>query len=546
MLEVRRLLAVVAALATMALAPAAAFGAEAEVGAAGAPFRGTDASGAVRGYVDAHLHITANQRAGGRVIYGEPFDQRGIEAALGDDASEHGPDGSADITGNLLRSGLPFGMHDTHGWPTFVGWPTFDTMTHQQTYYVWLQRAWMAGLRLVVAQTVEDEPFCRIEPVRSHSCSEPVAIRLQIRTLRALQRYVDGKSGGAGRGWFRLVFSPAQARRVIARGKLAVIIGIESSDPLGCSESMGKPACTPAQVDRRLDQFQRLGVRTMFVAHWINNAFAGAALEAAAKGAFINIFNRLQTGAWFTTAACPEAGEGEEVETLTQGELQVLAGFFPGTQAIADEGMPAYPAGRQCNARGLTALGRHLIRAMMARHMLIEVDHLSERARESVLRMAEAARYPLISSHTDTGGTWTTRDLRRLYAVGGFATARPDTAGPLASRILQLSRLAPGGVGLGTDTGGFAALPGPRTDAAQNPLPYPFHSFDGHVRFTRERSGERVFDLNTDGVAHYGLFADLLADMQRTRHGTAALRVLFRSAEAYLDTWQRSREAALT
>jgi len=201
-------------------------------------------------------------------------------------------------------------------------------MTHQQTYYVWLQRARMSGLRLVVAQTVEDEPFCRIEPVRSHSCSEPVAIRLQIRTLRALEQYVDGKSGGAGRGWFRLVFSPAQARRVIARGKLAVIIGIESSDPLGCSESMGTPACTAAQVDRRLDQFRRLGVRTMFVAHWINNAFAGAAFEADAKGAFINIFNRLQTGAWFTTAACPAAGEGEELRTLTQGELQVLAGFF--------------------------------------------------------------------------------------------------------------------------------------------------------------------------------------------------------------------------
>lgn len=95
-------------------------------------------------------------------------------------------------------------------------------------------------------------------------------------------------------------------------------------------------------------------------------------------------------------------------------------------------------------------------------------------------------------------------------------------------------------MGLGTDTSGFAALPGPRADAAQNPFPYPFRSLDGHVRFTRERTGERVFDLNTDGVAHYGLFADLLADMQRTRRGTAALRVVFRSAEAYLETWQRA------
>ena len=103
-------------------------------------------------------------RAGGAVIYGEPFDPFGITEALGHDADVHGADGSDDVTGNLLRTGLPFGTHDTHGWPTFAGWPTFDTNTHQQIYYRWLERAWMAGERLVVAQTVEDQPICEIEP----------------------------------------------------------------------------------------------------------------------------------------------------------------------------------------------------------------------------------------------------------------------------------------------------------------------------------------------------------------------------------------------
>ena len=136
------------------------------MGATGRPFRGTDRKGNVRGFADMHLHITANQRAGGAVIYGEPFDPYGISEALGHDADVHGADGSADVTGNLLRTGLPFGTHDTHGWPTFSGWPVNDTVTHQQTYYVWLQRAWMAGERLVVAQTVEDQPICEIEPVK--------------------------------------------------------------------------------------------------------------------------------------------------------------------------------------------------------------------------------------------------------------------------------------------------------------------------------------------------------------------------------------------
>ena len=49
--------------------------------------------------------------------------------------------------------------------------------------------------------------------------------------------------------------------------------------------------------------------------------------------------------------------------------------------------MPDVPAGLQCNAERADARsGGYLIGQMMERHMLIEVDHLSERARETVLR----------------------------------------------------------------------------------------------------------------------------------------------------------------
>ncbi|MGZ4263088.1 MAG: hypothetical protein ACXVS6_03060 [Solirubrobacteraceae bacterium] len=165
------------------------------------------------GFVDDHLHITANARGGGLLISGEPFDRFGIPAALGQDAKSHGANGALDITGNLLRTGNPVGTHDTHGWPTFTGWPTFDTQTHQQTYYVWLQRAWEAGQRLVVAQTVDDSALCRVEPRKiDRNCDETASIVAQIQTLRQMQNYIDAQSGGPGRGWFRLVYSPAQAR----------------------------------------------------------------------------------------------------------------------------------------------------------------------------------------------------------------------------------------------------------------------------------------------------------------------------------------------
>ena len=482
---------------------------EAQVGARGKTFKGTRRDGTVFGFADMHLHITADMRAGGNVIYGETYDRFGINQALGHDDRAHGPDGSLVATGNLLRHGSPAGTHDTHGWPTFAGWPVHDTYTHQQTYYVWLKRMWEAGERLVVAQTVEDEPLCKLEPLRTHSCDETATVKLQIARLRGLQRYVDAQSGGAGRGWFRLVYSPQQARRVIERGKLAVLIGMESSDALGCSEVAGLPQCTRAEIDSRLDDLYRLGLRSIFIAHWVDNAFAGAALQSGATGQFISAMQVEETGQPFATGHCAGADEAD------------------GT----------------CNSKGLTDLGRYLVGRLIAKHMLIEADHLSQKARASVLAIAEANHYPLVSSHTGTGGQWTAAQLRRLYALGGLASARPATAPELARTIFRFKGyVSPGHyfcVGLGSDTGGFNATPGPRSDARAHPLRYPFASYDRKVRFVRERSGRRVFDLNTDGVAHYGLFADLLGDIQRQPSTRGALRPLFHSAEAYLQTWQR-------
>ncbi|MFL5839275.1 MAG: hypothetical protein ACJ77Z_02350 [Thermoleophilaceae bacterium] len=92
---------------------------EAELGATGRTFKGKRPDGTVLGFADPHMHVTADLRGGGLVISGQTFNRFGITEALGHDADVHGPDGSLDITGNLLRSGAPAGRHDTHGWPSF-------------------------------------------------------------------------------------------------------------------------------------------------------------------------------------------------------------------------------------------------------------------------------------------------------------------------------------------------------------------------------------------------------------------------------------------
>ena len=306
---------------------------------------------------------------------------------------------------------------------------------------MWLKRAWQSGLRLVVAQTVEDDQLCRVMKRRSHSCSEPATIAKEVRELRGLQRYVDARSGGRGRGFFRLVHGPAAARRVIERGKLAVVIGVESSNPFGCRLRQGRTTCTRADVDRGLAAYHRLGIRSLFLAHWFDNAFAGSALEGDLKGAFIGAMNRLETGHYFRVAACPHPGQGEVPSVAPKAAIDLVAPFFDGVAALSTLPVPAYPATRRCNARGLTALGAHLVRRMMKLHMLIEADHLGERARDQVLAIAAAHHYPVVSGHNGTGGAWSASELRRLYALGGIAAATPETAPALVRKLLRLPPL---------------------------------------------------------------------------------------------------------
>src|SRR5260370_37967428 len=46
----------------------------------------------------------------------------------------------------------------------------------------------------------------------------------------------------------------------------------------------------------------------------------------------------------------------------------------------------------------------------------------------------------------------------------------------------------------------------------RNRLIYPF-TLAGFGTFTKQVSGERTFDFNTDGLAHIGLLPDMLADI---------------------------------
>jgi hypothetical protein len=86
---------------------------------------------------------------------------------------------------------------------------------------------------------------------------------------------------------------------------------------------------------------------------------------------------------------------------------------------------------------------------------------------------------------------------------------------------------------------GFGSQGLPRGADVADAVQYPFRSFDGSTKLTQQRSGQRVFDINTDGVAHYGLYPDWVEDL-RMQAGDRIVRDLGRGAEAYLEMWERA------
>ena len=521
---------------------------------------------AIFGFVDTHSHISAYEFIGGRVNYGAPFHRFGVTHALKDCSANHGPWGATGFV-NWVTAG---GIHDTQGWPTFNDWPKNNELMHHQSYYRWLERTHLAGMKILVNHLVHNEILCRINPQKQNDCDPIEAIDLQIRRMYEMQEYIDAQHGGPGTGWFRIVTSPAQAREVIGEGKLAVILGIEMSRLMRCSEFQGIPQCTRAEIVERLDHLYRQGVRNIFPVHKFDNAFGGHLPDLGnGVGVVTSAGNLLATGHPVEFEACPEGGEYTGSEPDQNASLQPLGlidqmlfqldyvgDLFPEAPEELAALDPRRGTSHLCNRRGLTDLGDFLIQELMRRGIMIETDHISRKAAARILDITKPHGYPVINSHGNWGGPEALRD--RIAAQGGVTASFGKTR---ESWVRELTRdgnrprpadykVGPfGGAGFASDVNGIANLASNNGTAEDEARLYPFTSVDGRVQFGKQRTGDREFGLyDGRGVAHYGLYADQIADMMlHTDLPQAevddAVNQLFTSAEAYLRMWERIEAA---
>jgi hypothetical protein len=209
----------------------------------GDPTAGTTPYEETRGYIDAHTHGMAFEFLGGDVHCGRPWSPWGVTVALKDCPDHYYSNGYGAVLEDFL-SGMTH--HDPVGWPTFKDWPAPQSLTHEGTYYKWMERSWRAGQRVLVNLLVENNQLCMIYPLKRNSCDDMKSIALQAKDMHLLENYVDAQHGGPGKGWYRIVTNPRQAREVINAGKMAVIMGIETSVPFGCHLHLGQPTCDAA------------------------------------------------------------------------------------------------------------------------------------------------------------------------------------------------------------------------------------------------------------------------------------------------------------
>ncbi len=501
----------------------------------------------IRGFADAHTHITSYEFMGGKVMHGDPFHPWGVPYALNDSREIHGPDGSLDLVGNLYTYGDINFRYDTRGWPDFPWWPNHRQLTHMGYYYKWIERAHLAGLRLMVAHLVENEVLCNIQStinpaswVNPNSCNTMESIRLQAQRLYEMQDYIDAQSGGPGKGFFQIVASPEQAREVIAAGKTAVLMGVEASETFNCGLNDN---CSIEKLEDGLNELYSLGIRTIFPAHKFDNHLSGSRVEDG----LINVGQALSTGYFFETKACDEETKGARFNSGFPliGDIDFISDILDdiGLNPEYDENI------EHCNVHGLSDLGVYLINRMVDLNMIIDLDHLSADGATQVMDILEARQYSgVASSHSwmssaKDGGLH--RNTVRLIQSGGFVAPYNSDANRVEGRVsrylteIEKTGYWPG-VGLGTDMSGLGGQAGPRNNTQELPLAYPFTSEFG-LSFDKQVSGNRVFDLNHDGVAHYGMVADHIQDI-RERASYQTYEAVMNSAEAYLQMWERAEQ----
>lgn len=558
---------------------------EMPVGIDASTFKANSVGQPVIGFAEVHSHMgmssdmsdgsgNVGPSAGG-VLYGQPINRFGVVEALKNCEAMHGPNGTLSAE-NIILDQNPTEMHDTVGWPSFIGWPKRDSLLHQQMYYKWVERAYKAGMRTMVIHGTSIQALCNIAKStygdKTAQCVDQEVGVLQVKYLFDIQNYVDAQEGGPGKGWFRIVKDPVEARSVIADGKLAVIPGLEFANLFHCRvqfmpDGSETSDCTKADIDRGIDDVWNLGVRQVFPYHDVDSALGGTGIFSSA----LNEVGATDTHGFWKTYDCENGGTGPTYFYDAGAVMEtapITAYNNPVTQAIIQYGagvVPVYPPGRQCNARNVTALGKYAIDKIMKKGFVLDIDHAEIKTKQYMLDQGKkmTPNYPMVSGHGGHGGI-NNAQAEQIIRQGGIIYPALPNGKDFSAFIQKMKPIwahsgtsRPLSVGYGADSNGLRTLPGPR-GAGTQAIKYPFTLFQGPGWGPQYAAagiapikvdmlaipGGKSWNMDEEGMSNYGLVPDIVEEL-RIEGGQEATDALYHSAEAYLELWEQTLNASV-
>ncbi|HEU4471442.1 MAG TPA: membrane dipeptidase [Flavisolibacter sp.] len=374
-----------------------------------------DADMPVWGFADTHAHPTHQLGFGGNVMVGGTDGDLSV-AMSNATCDQHHKGTSFGMFSGLWGNRNPFlkdffgigDWHMTDGYPDFAGFPKFNVKSHQQQHVSWIKRAYEGGLRLLCALGVNNTFIATrsFGPGNNGQALDDESV--VYRELDYMKKVVNENAS-----WMEIAYTPADARRIILGGKMAVVLGVEM-DNFGNFKDQNyvweddrqrdKPlvALTPGNakqlIDQKLADYYSYGIRQITSFHYINGVFGGTAIFRGEP----------QLAGWaFRNRTNVTSGVSRKVGFSLYEDFNAGAAFMG--SAISYTSYSAHihqhPAGSaevsMVNADGLTAEGKILVQSMMKKGMLVDLEHMSYRSIDDLFSIASLYNYPILSSHTD-------------------------------------------------------------------------------------------------------------------------------------------------
>ncbi len=392
-----------------------------------APARPGVPADVVWGFADLHTHPAIERAFHGSLVWGKAIDDAPVNATelpriAACPVETHTQPGTGPIDRAVGAQVFPavaniasfaHGPVATGGLRPTTSWPNARDVIHQQMNISSIRRAYEGGLRLMFAATTDDQVIAALLSGPNFVdgfVPKPHADFESASTQIALIREIAKKNAN----WMGIARTPADARKLISEGRLALVISLEMN------------GFQPGEVEtlRRTDD-----ARHVFPVHLIDNGIGGTAANAS-------LFNSASSAVSALYRSDHKANQYMDVVATTQftnplGWPQALVQASPpvyvGLQNIpylaytglcyepltgcagADAVRTTFTEVGQQNLRGLCTTaeeclanerpGAALILEMMDAGMMIDVSHMGARSVAETLQLDPA--FPLMASHGD-------------------------------------------------------------------------------------------------------------------------------------------------